>query len=99
MFSVDMQTIKPVGEFGSQAWCQAVADFGVKILQANTFPDDLCWGFSEIYTCPPDRLIGDQWQQSGYHFMIKNGEIKLVKKVHSGNIEKTRDFIARFMSL
>ena len=87
MFSVDMQTIEPVGEFGSQAWCRAVADFGVKILQANEFPDDLCWGFSEIYTCPPDRLIGDHWPQSGYHFMIKNGEI-------SGGIGVTQECLA-----
>ena len=75
MFSIDMNTIKQVGEFGSQTWCEACASYGVKILQGADLPSDLSWGFSEIYTRPPARLINDDWPDSGYHFMVKDGVI------------------------
>ena len=75
MFTIDMGTIGQVGEFGSRAWCEACAAYGVKILQAAELPPDLSWAFSETYTCPPARLISDDWPQSGYHFMVNNGEV------------------------
>lgn len=75
MFTVDMDSIEPVGEFGSRAWCEACAAYGVKILEASDLPPDLSWGFSEIYTCPPARLVSDDWPQSGYYFMVKDGVI------------------------
>lgn len=70
-----MDSLRPVGEFGSQAWCDACAAYGVKILEAANLPADLSWGFSETYTCPPDRLISEDWPTSGYHFMIKDGVV------------------------
>lgn len=75
MLEIDMDTIEPVGEFGSRAWCEACAEYGVKILEAADLPSDLSWGFSEIYTFPPARLISDDRTQSGYHFMVLDGAI------------------------
>lgn len=75
MFTIDMDGIKPVGEFGSREWCEACAAYGVKILEASDLPSNLSWGFSEIYTCPPARLISDDWPQSSYHFMVKGGVV------------------------
>ena len=75
MFEIDMEAIEPIGEFGSRAWCDACASYGVKILEAADLPGDLNWGFSELYTYPPDRLISEDWSQSGYHFMVKDGVV------------------------
>lgn len=75
MFEVDMDSLQPVGEFGSREWCEACAAYGVEMLQAADLPADLSWAFSEVYTCPPDRLTSDEWPQSAYHFMVKNGVI------------------------
>ena len=47
MFDIDVDTLKQVGEFGSLAWCQACAEYGVKILESAELPEDLSWGFSE----------------------------------------------------
>ena len=70
-----MDSIEPVGEFGSRAWCEACAAYGVKMLEASELPADLSWGFSEIYTRPPARLVSEAWPQSGYYFMVNNGVI------------------------
>lgn len=70
MFAIDMDSLQPVGEFGSRAWNEAVAAYGAKMLEAADLPADLSWGFSEHYTCPPERLVSDEWPQSGYHFMV-----------------------------
>ena len=75
MVSLDMSKIKPVGEFGSKPWCEAIALYGVEILRASNLPSDLAWGFSEMYTSPPARLISEDWAQSGYHFMVKDGVV------------------------
>ena len=75
MFEIDMEAIEPIGEFGSRAWCDACASYGVKILEAADLPGDLNWGFSELYTYPPDRLISEDWSQSGYHFMVMDGVV------------------------
>jgi len=70
-----MDALAPVGEFGSKEWCEACAEYGVKILEAWDIPAGLEWGFSEIYTHLPDRLLSDEWPQGGYHFMVKNGVV------------------------
>ena len=49
--------------------------YGVEILRASNLPSDLAWGFSEMYTSPPARLISEDWAQSGYHFMVKDGVV------------------------
>ena len=41
MVSLEMGKIKPVGEFGSRAWCEAIALYGVEILRASNLPPDL----------------------------------------------------------
>ena len=38
-------------------------------------PHDLRWGFSEVYTRPPERLISPEWPQSGYYFMVADGTV------------------------
>ena len=75
MFDIDVDTLKQVGEFGSLAWCQACAEYGVKILESAELPEDLSWGFSEIYTHPPSRLVLEGRAVSGYHFMVQNGVV------------------------
>jgi hypothetical protein len=75
MFDIDVSTLDPVGEFGSQAWGQACADYGVKILQSAGLPDDLSWAFSETYTYPPDRLVNSDRPIAGYYFMVQDGVI------------------------
>ena len=75
MFDIDVNTLDPVGEFGSAAWCQACADYGMAILDAAGMPDDLSWAFSETYTFPPLRLVSDDRPISGYYFMVQNGVI------------------------
>ena len=75
MFTVEMGSLKPVGEFGSREWCETCAQFGVKILDGAGMPADLSWGFSEHYTFPAARLVSDDWPDSGYHFMVKDGVV------------------------
>ena len=70
-----MPEIVTVGEFGSQEWCEACGKAGAKMLEEGEMPPDLVWGFSEIYTQPPARMLTDGRQLSGYHFMVKNGQI------------------------
>ena len=70
-----MPEIEPVGEFGSLEWCVACAEGGVKILKEAELPPDLEWGFSEIYTHPPERLLPNGREMSAYYIMVKNGEV------------------------
>lgn len=70
-----MDQIEPVGEFGSLAWCEACAAAGVKLLEEGDLPADLEWGFSEIYTHPPQRLLTDGRTEAGYYIMVKDGRI------------------------
>lgn len=67
--------IKPVGEFGSKAWCVACAEGGMKLLEDANLPKDIEWGFSEIYTHPPARLMEGGREQCGYYMLVKNGKI------------------------
>ena len=75
MFDIDVDTLQQVGEFGSFSWCQACAEYGVKILESADLPEDLSWGFSETYTDPPARLVGEDRIISGYHFMVRDGVV------------------------
>ena len=70
-----MSDVKPVGEFGSKEWCEACAAAGVKMLEEAKLPADMAWGFSEIYTHPPERLLADGRDMSAYYFMVKDGSV------------------------
>ena len=70
-----MSDVIPIGEFGSREWCEACAAAGVKMLEEADLPADLEWGFSEIYTLPPDRMLSEDRALSGYHFMVKDGVV------------------------
>ena len=70
-----MIDIEPVGEFGSLAWCEACAAGGVKLLQDGDLPPDLEWGFTEIYTHQPARLLTGGRAMAAYYIMVKDGEI------------------------
>ncbi len=75
VFMIDMRDLTPVGEFGSREWCETCAFYGARILESGNLPHDLCWGFSEIYTFPPERLTSPEWPRSGYYFMVADGVI------------------------
>ena len=75
MTDINVAELKPVGEFGSREWCEACAAYGVQLLENGDLPSDLEWGFSEIYSHPPARLLTDGRSLSGYYIMVKNGVI------------------------
>ncbi len=70
-----MPKIEPVGEFGSVEWCVACAEGGVEILKEADLPPDLEWGFTEIYTHPPERLLPNGREMSAYYIMVKDGNV------------------------
>ena len=65
---------KPVGEFGSQAWCEACGKAGAKMLEDANLSADTAWGFSETYLYPPARLLTGDRKISAFHFMVKDGK-------------------------
>lgn len=69
-----MSDSKPVGEFGSKEWCEACGKAGAKMLEEANLPADTEWGFSEIYTHPPERLLAGGREMSAYYFMVKDGK-------------------------
>ena len=75
MTEINVSELKPVGEFGSKAWCEACAAYGVKLLEEGDLPADIAWGFSEIYTHPPARLLADERPLAAYFIMVKDGVI------------------------
>ena len=75
MAEIDVAALAPVGEFGSRAWCEACARYGVQILEEANLPADLQWGFTEIYTHPPARLLEGDRELSAYHIMVKDGRV------------------------
>ena len=75
MPEINVAELRPVGEFGSKAWCEACAAYGVQLLENGDLPRDLEWGFSEIYTHAPERLLSDGRTLSGYYIMVKSGVI------------------------
>ena len=71
MYVIDMSTLSEVGEFGSREWGQACADASVKILERENLPDDFVWAFTEHYTHPPERLMGNgRGDKAGYYIMV-----------------------------
>ena len=75
MAAINVAELQPVGEFGSRAWCEACAHYGVLLLEDGDLPADLEWGFSEIYTFPPARLLDENRTMSAYFIMVKDGRI------------------------
>ena len=73
--SVDVAALKPLGEFGSLAWCQACAKYGAQLLEEAHLPADIEWGFSEIYTHAPARLLSGERPIAAYYIMVKDGEV------------------------
>ena len=73
--TVDMTALVPAGEFGSLAWCESCARYGVELLKDAHLPKSLAWGFSEIYTFPPERLVNSNRPQAAYYLMVKDGQI------------------------
>ena len=75
MAEINVAALEPVGEFGSQAWCEACAGYGVQLLREGDVPSDIEWGFTEVYTHPPTRLLTDRRELSAYFIMVKGGRI------------------------
>ena len=75
MTGINVAELEPVGEFGSKAWCEACARYGVQLLEDGDLPADIEWGFSEIYTHPPARLLEGGREMSAYYIMVKDGRI------------------------
>lgn len=75
MSEINVSELKPVGEFGSKAWCEACAAYGTQLLEEGDIPPDLEWGFSEIYTFPPERLLAGGREMSAYFIMVRDGAI------------------------
>lgn len=71
----DVAALRPVGEFGSKAWCEACAEHGARLLAAADLPPDLRWGFSEIYTHAPARLLTDDRPVAAYFIMVMDGRV------------------------
>jgi len=72
---VNVRALEPVGEFGSKAWCEACGKYGVQLLEEGNLPADTAWGFSEIYTHPPARLLEGGREMAAYYLMVKDGKI------------------------
>ena len=70
-----MPDIEPVGEFGSREWCEACAAWSIKQLEEANLPADMAWGFSEVYTHLPERLMPEGREVAGYYIMVRDGEI------------------------
>lgn len=75
MADINVAELQPVGEFGSLEWCEACAKYGVQLLEDANLPPDLEWGFSEIYTLPPARLLPEGREMSAYYIMVKDGKV------------------------
>ena len=75
MAIIDVSDLSVVGEFGSKAWGEACANASVKILQAANLPESINWAFTEDYSHPPKRLMGNGRENSGYYIMVKNGVV------------------------
>ena len=75
MAEIDVAALQPVGEFGSKAWCDSCAKYGMQLLEDGNMPADLAWGFSEIYTHAPQRLLADGREMAAYYLMVKDGRV------------------------
>ena len=72
---VNVADLQPVGEFGSKEWCEACAIYGIQLLEEGDLPADTGWGFSEIYTHPPERLLAGGREMSACYMMVKDGKV------------------------
>jgi len=62
-------------EFGSVEWCQFAGELGARLIKESDL--DLSkyeWGFSEIYTDIPERLLAGR-DMAAFHFMITGGKV------------------------
>ena len=75
MAEINVAELEPLGEFGSKAWCEACAKYGVQLLEDGDIPSDIEWGFTEIYTHPPARLLSEERNLSAYYIRVKDGRI------------------------
>ncbi len=70
-----MSTLKPIGEFGSRAWGEAVVDKAIKMLEAADLPASITWALTEDYTYPPARLMEGGRKHAGYYLIVKEGRV------------------------
>ena len=70
MAIIDVSDLNAVGEFGSKAWGEACANASVKILQAANLPKSINWAFTEDYSHPPERLMENGRENSGYYLSL-----------------------------
>lgn len=75
MSGINVNELKPVGEFGSKVWCETVAGYGAQLLREARLPPQLKWGFTENYTHPPIRLLESGRTLAAYFIKVKGGEI------------------------
>ena len=62
-------------DFGSAEWCQFAGELGVRLLEESDLDlEKFEWGFSEIYTHLPDRLMAGR-DQAAFHFHITGGKV------------------------
>ena len=62
-------------EFGSLEWCRFAGELGVRLLKESGLElHRYEWGFSEIYTHLPERLMAGR-DQAGFHFHVTGGEV------------------------
>lgn len=79
---IDMSTLKPIDEFGSRAWGEAVVECSIKMLEATSLPTSITRALTEDYTHPPARLMADDRKHSGYYLMVKDGKVSGGDGVH-----------------
>jgi hypothetical protein len=61
-------------EFGSAEWCQFAGELGVRLLEESDLDlENFEWGFSEIYTHLPERLMAGR-DKAAFHFHITGGK-------------------------
>lgn len=75
MSSINVEELKPIGEFGSKIWCETVAGYGAQLLQEANLPSHLEWGFTENYTRPPERLLDEKRKLAAYFIMVRAGNV------------------------
>ena len=62
-------------EFGSAEWCQFAGELGARLIRESDLElSKFEWGFSEIYTHTPERLMAGR-DQAAFHFMITGGKV------------------------
>lgn len=62
-------------EFGSAEWCHWAGELGARLLEeADLDLDRYEWGFSEIYTHTPERLMAGR-DMAAFYFTISGGKI------------------------